>query len=110
MLFSLCSAFGQLFIFWTIREFDSLTLSTITTTRKFFTIVTSVVFHGHVLTQGQWVAVGVVFAGLALETVEKEWEKRSRSRSREMKDAVSPAAEQQAGRDARAAKRAAARH
>ena len=69
-LFSLCSAFGQIFIFWTILAFDSLTLATITTTRKFFTILMSVVVHGNRLTRNQWVAGGVVFAGLALETFE----------------------------------------
>lgn len=103
VLLGLCSAVGQTFIFYTIRTFDSLTLSTITTTRKFFTvravvlrswpfisapfvrkhcvilgphlppsphfywqIITSVAVHGHVLLTQQWVAVFVVFAGLAL--------------------------------------------
>lgn len=32
------SAVGQTFIFYTISTFDSLTLTTITTTRKFFTV------------------------------------------------------------------------
>jgi len=68
-LFSLTSALGQVFVFWTIRTFDSLTFSTITTTRKFFTIVLSVVYFGHRLSTQQWGAVGAVFAGLALETV-----------------------------------------
>ena len=71
-LFSLCSAFGQIFIFWTILAFDSLTLATITTTRKFFTILMSVVVHGNRLTRNQWVAVAVVFAGLALESFESK--------------------------------------
>lgn len=66
-LFSLCSAFGQIFIFWTIRTFDALTLSTITTTRKFFTIVMSVFYFKNPMTPGQWGAVGVVFAALVLE-------------------------------------------
>ena len=80
MLFSLCSAFGQIFIFLTIRTFDSLTLSTITTTRKFFTIVASVVVHGNVLNNSQWLAVLVVFAGLGLEVVDGYLEGRKRSR------------------------------
>ena len=79
VLFSLCSAFGQIFIFYTIRTFDSLTLSTITTTRKFFTIVTSVVIHGNVLATSQWGAVAIVFGGLALEVWDGE---RERARKR----------------------------
>lgn len=72
---------GQIFIFWTIREFDSLTLSTITTTRKFFTIVASVFFHGNVLAPWQWVAVGVVFSGLAIEVLESERDRRAKKRA-----------------------------
>lgn len=74
--FSLCSAAGQIFIFYTLRTFDSLTLSTITTTRKFFTIVASVFFYGHVLADMQWVAVLVVFSGIILEVVEGERDKK----------------------------------
>jgi solute carrier family 35 (UDP-galactose transporter), member B1 len=76
LYFSLCSAVGQIFIFYTIRTFDSLTLSTITTTRKFFTIVMSVFLHGHDLATVQWAAVGIVFAGLSLEVVDSENEKK----------------------------------
>jgi hypothetical protein len=65
-------------VFYTIRTFDSLTLSTITTTRKFFTIIVSVVVHGHVLLSQQWIAVGVVFLGLILEVVDGENEKRKK--------------------------------
>jgi UDP-galactose transporter B1 len=39
-----------------------------TTTRKFFTLLLSVVLFGHVLTVLQWQAVAVVFSGLALDT------------------------------------------
>lgn len=40
--FSLTSALGQNFIFLTIKYFDALVLTTVTTTRKFFTILVSV--------------------------------------------------------------------
>eukprot|EP01041_Mallomonas_annulata_P011631 gene11631-24356_t len=68
---SITSALGQNFIFYTISNFNSLVLATVTTTRKFFTILVSVFFFGHELKQHQWVAVGMVFAGLSLELVEK---------------------------------------
>lgn len=69
ILFALTSAVGQLFIFYCIREFDSLVLSTITTTRKFFTIVLSiVVYPDNKLNANQWLSVAVVFVGLVIDT------------------------------------------
>lgn len=80
ILFGLCSGFGQIFIFYTIRTFDSLTLSTITTTRKFFTILVSVLDprNGHKLSKPQWAAVLVVFAGVGLEVYDGDLEKRQK--------------------------------
>ena len=54
MLFSVLSALGQNFILMTLYRFDSLVLTTITTTRKFFTILASVVWFGHSLGFWQW--------------------------------------------------------
>lgn len=76
--FALTSAFGQLFVFYTIRTFDSLVLTTITTTRKFFTIVLSVVWYGHSLNSRQWGSVGIVFAGLVLDAYMGDMEKRKK--------------------------------
>lgn len=42
-----------------------------TTTRKFFTILASVVFFGNVLTSQQWSGVALVFCGLGIEVVTK---------------------------------------
>ncbi|CAN0389643.1 unnamed protein product, partial [Ectocarpus sp. 12 AP-2014] len=41
--FSLAAACGQFFIYYTITTFNPLACATITTTRKFFTIVFSVI-------------------------------------------------------------------
>jgi drug/metabolite transporter (DMT)-like permease len=64
LIFAVLSAVGQLFIFYSLLLFDSLVLSTITTTRKFLTIVISVVFHGNVLSPVQWMAVAMVFGAI----------------------------------------------
>jgi UDP-galactose transporter B1 len=66
-LFSLVGALGQNFIYYTIYNFGALVCSIITTTRKFFTILFSVLFYGHTLTRWQWFAVVVVFTGLTLD-------------------------------------------
>lgn len=47
IVFGLCSSVGQMFILYTVRHFPPLILSTITTTRKFFSILLSVIFMGN---------------------------------------------------------------
>jgi UDP-galactose transporter B1 len=65
LLFALLSAFGQAIILHALFRFDSLVVTTITTTRKFFTILASVVWFGHSLSMVQWLGVSLVFLGLA---------------------------------------------
>lgn len=67
LAFSVTSAAGQMFIYYTVRHHGSLVCTMVTTTRKFFTILLSVVWFGHELTPMQWVAVAVVFVGLAID-------------------------------------------
>jgi len=67
VLFSIAGAIGQNFIYYAIVIFSSLVCSLITTTRKFFTILVSVIAFGHVLTNLQWIGVSLVFAGLGLD-------------------------------------------
>lgn len=55
---------GQIFIFLTITWYSSLITTTITTTRKFFTILFSVLHFGHAFSIGQWTSVLMVFSGL----------------------------------------------
>ena len=57
---------GQIFIFLCIDWYSSLVTTTITTTRKFFTILFSVLHFGHSFTMGQWTSVLMVFGGLYL--------------------------------------------
>ncbi|KAF9517224.1 hypothetical protein BS47DRAFT_1483425 [Hydnum rufescens UP504] len=58
--FSVTGSLGQLFIFETLQHFGSLTLvSTVTLTRKLFTMVLSVIVYNHTLTLGQWFGAAV---------------------------------------------------
>lgn len=75
---NLSASLGQVFIFLTIHHFSPLTCTTITTTRKFFTILLSVYKFGHVLDVWQWVSVGLVFGGLYLEIAAKMVEQQHR--------------------------------
>eukprot|EP00736_Rhodelphis_marinus_P002408 Rmarinus@m.9328 len=64
VLFSIASALGQNFIFLLITRFGALYCAIVTTTRKFFTILGSVVWFGHALSAPQWLGVVLVFTGL----------------------------------------------
>ncbi|KAG9333438.1 hypothetical protein JZ751_011598 [Albula glossodonta] len=58
---------GETFIFMTVVYFGPLTCSIVTTTRKFFTILGSVLLFGNVITPMQWFGTILVFLGLGLD-------------------------------------------
>jgi len=60
----MCSAFGQSFIYLALLEFGSLVLSVVTTVRKFFSILFSIVWFRHPISFAQWIGIGLVFMGL----------------------------------------------
>ncbi|KAJ2954528.1 hypothetical protein O0L34_g2812 [Tuta absoluta] len=64
---ALMGALGQLFIFYMVSEFGPLPCSVVTTTRKFFTVLGSVIFFGNVLLGRQWIGAVFVFTGLFLD-------------------------------------------
>ncbi|XP_046816980.1 solute carrier family 35 member B1 isoform X2 [Vespa velutina] len=67
--FSLAGAFGQYFIFLTVAEFGPLPCSIITTTRKFFTVLGSILIFGNSLLPRQWISTFIVFMGLFLDSM-----------------------------------------
>ncbi|KAG1243926.1 hypothetical protein G6F68_015651 [Rhizopus microsporus] len=68
LLFGLCGAIGQCFIFYTLQRYGSLHLVTVTVTRKLFTMLLSVFWFNHTLNLGQWVGVGLVFTAIGIES------------------------------------------
>jgi solute carrier family 35 (UDP-galactose transporter), member B1 len=83
LLFSICGAIGQVFIFHTLANFESLVLVTVNVTRKMLTMVLSVIWFGHTIGGWQWVGVGLVFGGVAGEAVGGRLEKMKRLRKGE---------------------------
>ncbi|KAF3682485.1 UDP-galactose/UDP-glucose transporter 3 [Capsicum annuum] len=77
LMYCLCGAVGQSFIFLTISRFGSLTNTTITTMRKFVSIVVSFVLSGNPLSTKQWTSVIMVFSGLSYQIYLK-WKKLQR--------------------------------
>ncbi|KAI7859986.1 UAA transporter [Circinella umbellata] len=73
-LFGLCGAVGQCFIFYTLQQYGSLRLVTVTVTRKLFTMLLSVFWFNHKLSMGQWGGVALVFTAIGIEAYIKKME------------------------------------
>ena len=69
--FAVCSAVGQSFIFYTIANFDPLILSTVTTTRKIFSVLLSIFLKGHSLSLTGWSGIALACAGILSEMAAK---------------------------------------
>merc|ERR1712160_119081 len=65
--FAVCSAVGQSFIFFTIANFDPLVLSTVTTTRKIFSVLLSIFLKGHPLSLTGWSGIALSCGGILSE-------------------------------------------
>ena len=59
MKFSACSACGQSFIFYTIAKFDPLVCTTVTTTRKIFSVLLSIFLKGHAVGALGWFGIAL---------------------------------------------------
>lgn len=60
-------SFGQYFVSSLISNFGSLTMSLVTTLRKFATVLFSVVIYNNTLTLIQWIATAIIFNALLLD-------------------------------------------
>ena len=69
--FALCSAVGQSFIFFTIANFEPLVCTTVTTTRKIFSVLLSIFLKGHQLNSQGWAGIAVAFLGILGELEDK---------------------------------------
>jgi len=61
---ALVGSLGQIFIFMMISDFGPLPCSIVTTTRKFFTVLISVIFIGNPISGQQTIATVIVFGAL----------------------------------------------
>ena len=81
VILGLSGALGQIFIYLTINRFDCFILSTMTTSRKFFSIFFSIIMYGHSVKPLQWVGIVVVFSGIIFDIVSSELRKRKKSKT-----------------------------
>lgn len=77
--FAVCSAVGQSFIFYTIANFDSLVCTTVTTTRKVFSVLLSIFLNGHAMNAQGWFGLSVASAGILSELADKSGHKEKGS-------------------------------
>lgn len=84
-IFALCSAVGQAFIFFMISSFDPLVCTTVTTTRKVFSVLLSVILKGHAMNTTKWAGIGLACVGILGELEEKFSASRKKTDSKESK-------------------------
>lgn len=68
IMYCILSAVGQSIIVWALFRFNSMTVTVITTTRKFCSILVSVIWFGNTLGLVQWLGVLCVFAGIGSDS------------------------------------------
>merc|ERR1719162_1940303 len=83
--FAVCSAAGQAFIFYTISQFDSLVCTTVTTTRKVFSVLYSILMKGHQLNGQGWGGIAMACGGILGELEEKYSEGKKANALKEKK-------------------------
>lgn len=73
---------------YTIANFGSVILVTVTVTRKMLTMMLSVVAYGHSLTEMQWLGVGLVFGGIGVEARIKHTSEMAKAKEKASKKAA----------------------
>jgi UDP-galactose transporter B1 len=68
--FAACSAVGQCFIFYTIANFDPLVCTTVTTTRKVFSVILSILTKGHAMSAQGWGGLALASGGILSELLD----------------------------------------
>ncbi|NWW52262.1 S35B2 protein, partial [Pedionomus torquatus] len=87
VLLSVCSAFGQLFIFYTISQFGAAVFTIIMTLRQAFAILLSCLIYGHTVTVMGGLGVAVVFMALFLRVYARS---RMKKRSKKLPPGDTP--------------------
>jgi len=79
--FAVCSAIGQGFIFFVISEFDPLVCTTVTTTRKVMSVLSSIFLYGHKLSAMGWFGIVLACGGIMAELEEKFTKGRKKAKA-----------------------------
>jgi len=80
-LMAVCSAIGQLFIFYTIKAFGPLVFATIQTVRQFLSVILSIAIFAHPINAGECAGIFVVFITLSSQIALKANARRKQDRA-----------------------------
>nr|CCA16901.1 Drug/Metabolite Transporter (DMT) Superfamily putat [Albugo laibachii Nc14] len=69
LLLSASGALGQVFVFLTLSKFGALTTSIFGTCRKVVSVIVSVLYFGHILSQKQVAGLLIVFSGIGINWI-----------------------------------------
>ncbi|XP_071486849.1 adenosine 3'-phospho 5'-phosphosulfate transporter 1-like [Diadema antillarum] len=89
-LLSLCSATGQLFIFYTISQFGAVIFTIIMTTRQALAILLSCIIYGHPLNLQSITGVIMVFIALFLRVYARQRKSGQKSKPKPPQEVSSP--------------------
>lgn len=84
LAYAAAGALGQVAIFETLERFGSLTLVSITVTRKLFSMLLSVFLYNHKLTSLQWLGASIVFVGIGIEAQQKRKEGKAKAEQKKL--------------------------
>jgi adenosine 3'-phospho 5'-phosphosulfate transporter B2 len=81
LIMAICSGIGQLFIFYTIKEYGPLVFATIQTVRQFLSVVLSIVFFAHPINAMEALGIAIVFLALGGQIGQKWINRKSKAKS-----------------------------
>jgi len=76
MIIGITGTLGQCFIYLTITKFDCFILTTVTTTRKFFSILVSIILFSHPMTTIHQIGFMFVVVAVAWDVYESTKKKK----------------------------------
>ena len=88
---AVCSAVGQLFIFYTIKRYGPLVFATIQTVRQLLSIVLSILFFAHPINAMETLGIAIVFVALTAQIYQKYQASKAKEQAKVVAEPVSPA-------------------
>lgn len=90
-IMAICSAVGQLFIFYTISKYGPLVFATIQTVRQLLSIVLSILFFAHPINAMESLGIAIVFVALTAQICQKYQANKAKEQAKVVAEPVSPA-------------------
>lgn len=83
LIISVLQVIGQISIYFIVANFKQHMFPLVSTTRKIFTILLSIVVFGHYVNIPQWFSILLVFGGLVYELYEELSGKKAKTNEKE---------------------------